>query len=321
MITEKKKPKKLYHVPVMLKECVDELIKIPTEGWIIDGTYGDGGHSRAIFDEILPKYPKLGLISIDWDFSGYDAKKTHEGEYPTELDDLDHKDRWVIAKDNFVNVVNVVKKSSDITDIKPQIAGMLLDLGISSRQYVQKERGFSFKGNTRADMRMNKELYAVAAYDLLNNLPYKGMKRMFMALVGMPEFMAAALSKEIILRREEHQFGNRDDIARLNDIAYKVKPIRKNSQGRIHPATLLFLALRIAVNTELQNIQEVLPNAYSIATRGTKFLIMTYHSSEEDVVESFLSNKGIKASYILPSPKEIRKNPRSRSAKLYVFQS
>lgn len=312
--------KKIYHKPVLLQETLDEIAVAPKQGWIVDGTFGDGGHSSAIFEKRVSAFDANRLLSIDWDFSGLEAFQTQGKSAPTLLESADSNSKWIIAKDNFAHLQQILESISKVTGYGNSIAAMLLDLGISSRQLVQKQRGFSFTGSGKADMRMSPDLYAVAAYDLLNLLTYKKMSSLFRDTVGMPGPLAAKLTHEILNARAEKAFGNTNDIKRLTDIAYKVVPIRANSKGRIHPATLLFLALRIAVNTELRNLQEVLPVAFSHLMPGGVLLVMTYHSAEEQVVNHFLQTVRAKAEIILPSAKEIRVNPRARSAKLYTIK-
>jgi len=313
-------PKKLYHVPVLLQETLDEIALAPKEGWIVDCTFGDGGHSSAIFEKRISAYNVNKLLSIDCDLSGYEAMKTHGRPVPTLLDEAMEKTNWILANDNFSHLGAIVKSVAQKTGYTSKIAAVLLDLGISSRQLVQKQRGFSFMGNGKADMRMSPEIYAIAAYDLLNLLPYTKMTKMFRETVGMPGPLSAKLTRELLAAREQKSFGHSDDISRLTDIAHRVVPIRAHSQGRIHPATLLFLALRIAVNTELQNLREVLPVAFNLLVEGGVLLIMTYHSGEEEVTQAFIQEQKTKAEIIIPSAREIRKNPRARSAKLFIIK-
>jgi len=313
-------PKKLYHHPVLLQETLEELAVAPKEGWIVDGTFGDGGHSSAIFEQRVDAYKANRLLSIDWDLSGYEALKSHKQPLPTELSKATTESTWVLVSDNFSHLKSILRDVSVKTAYGDKIAVLLLDLGISSRQLVQKQRGFSFTGSGKADMRMNPDMYAIAAYDLLNLLPYTKLTQLFRNTVGMPGPLGAKLTREIIAARYEKQFGHTDDIERLNTIAYNVVPIRANSRGRIHPATLLFLALRIAVNTELQNLQEILPVALEKLVQGGVMLVMTYHSGEEKVVTQFTTTNALKAEVISPSPRGIRGNPRARSAKLYVIK-
>lgn len=319
METAVAKTKKLYHDPVLLQEVLDEVANAPQVGWIVDGTFGDGGHSKRIYAERVKKFGLNKLLSIDWDFSGFDALSS----YNIDLPEVDAKNfngkNWVLVKDNFAHIKQILREISNISTEDGKIAILLLDLGISSRQYVQKQRGFSFTGYGKVDMRMNPQMYQVAAYDLLNILPYTKLAQLFKNTVGMPPFMAAKLTKEIIAARTFKKFGNTDDIKRLNDIAYQVSPIRSSSRGKIHPSTLLFLALRIAVNTELSNLQEVLPDALHLLVSGGKLLVMTYHSGEEQVVNAFIAANKVKAEVIAPTPAEIRKNPRARSAKLFII--
>jgi 16S rRNA (cytosine1402-N4)-methyltransferase len=299
-----------------LQEVLDEIASSPKEGWIVDGTFGDGGHSKRIFADRVKKFGINKLLSIDWDFSGFDALSSHPIDLPEVTPEKFNDARWVLVKNNFAHLSDILR---EVDTEKIGMSAMLLDLGISSRQYVQKQRGFSFTGYGKVDMRMNTEMYAIKAYDLLNLLPYTKLAQLFRNTVGMPPFMAARLAKEIIMEREHRAFGSSDDIQRLNTIAFNISPIRNQSKGKLHPATLLFLALRIAVNTELSNLQEVLPVAYNLLVPQGKLLVMTYHSGEEQVVNAFVQTLPYKVEVISPTPSEIRKNARARSAKLYII--
>lgn len=313
---EKTAPKKLYHRPVMLPEVLNAFAALP-EGWVVDGTFGDGGHSKEIYSHLHESHR---LISVDWDFSGYTAFLTQEGPKPEKLDDAKKNSEWIIVKDNFAHIDSILKEvARKLGNKEIKFAGILLDLGISSRQFVQKQRGFSFTGHGKADMRMDPETYSVAAYDLLNALSYKKLSQLFQQTVGMNQVMAAKVAHEIVEVRETKLFGNTDDIQRLNEIAYKTVPIRGSSKGRIHPATLLFLALRVAVNSELQNLQEVLPAALSLLVPGGKIAVMSYHSAEEQIIQRFLTENKISAEVLLPSASEVKSNPRARSAKLFII--
>jgi len=313
-------PKKLYHTPVLLQEVLEEVASAPKEGWIVDTTFGDGGHSRAMYAQRVAQYGLNRLLSIDWDLSGFRALATHTAELPVLMVEASAESKWVLAEDNFAHLDSILKTVAQKTGYGDKIAAILFDLGISSRQLVQKQRGFSFTGMGKADMRMNPEVYAIAAYDLLNLLPYTKLTKMFRETVGMPGPLGAKLARELLAARETKLFGHADDISRLSDIAHKVVPIRAGSRGRIHPATLLFLALRIAVNTELQNLREVLPVAHSHLVAKGVMLVMTYHSGEEEVVSAFIAEHNVKAEIIVPSAREIRKNPRARSAKLFIIK-
>lgn len=312
-------PKRIYHQPVMLREVLEEIAVVPSEGWIVDGTFGDGGHSKEIYEKRIEQYKKNKLLSIDWDFSGYEAFMTYPGPKPTLLEKATDQDTWILVKDNFAHLKSLAKEVQEKAGKPFVLAGLLLDLGISSRQYVQKHRGFSFSGEGKADMRMNPEMYAIAAYDLLNVLGYRKLTQLFEENVGMNHMLAAKLAHELVEEKTRKAFGNRDDVERLNAIAYKTMPIRPGSQGKIHPATLLFLALRIAVNTELQNLRDILPEALALSTKGTKLLLMSYHSNEEELIAEFAAKNKLRAEVLLPSRTEITKNPRSRSCKLTII--
>lgn len=127
------------------------------------------------------------------------------------------------------------------------------------------------------------------------------------------------MAKAIVSARDAQRFGNSNDVKRINAIASKIIPIRKGAVGRLHPATLVFLALRIAVNTELQNLVEALPAATDLIASHGKMLVMTYHSAEEKIVQNFVKENFLSVKKYLPTKNEVARNPRARSAKLFVI--
>lgn len=318
-------PQKPIHRPVMLGKVLLECEALfKNHGVYVDCTMGDGGHSHAIFKEFVEDNDNQTLLSLDWDKESYKFVSTFFKEKPSELK-LDSnsnpsKNNWYYCRVSFAKVGIALDKLKRTAKLKTPFAKMILfDLGISSRQIAQKDRGFSFTGKGKIDMRMDPETYAIAAYDLLNSLSVAKLTTMFIATVGIKKQTARMLAQEIIAARSRKPFGNSDDVTRINGITSRIVPIRKGAIGRLHPSTLVFLALRIAVNTELFNLYEVLPVAKNFLAEGGKILVMTYHSSEEKIVDKFVKMAHMTVKKYLPSKNEIAGNPRARSAKLFVL--
>ncbi len=325
----KQKNKKI-HVPVLLGHVLKRVKKKNKSSvFFVDCTLGDGGHSVKLLKEI----PGTQVLSLDWDIHSIDfiANFYKDLEFNlfefnvgngklTGLNQIAENRNWNIVKSNFVFIDKIVQllSKSGIVPERPDF--ILLDLGISSRQLAEKERGFSFMGEGVADMRMDATLKNVKASDLLNVLSRRQLRNLFVKTVGMNKTTALRLAEKIEDARLKRKFGNENDIKRLKHIAYEIMPIRSGATGRLHPATLLFLALRIAVNTELQNLLDVLPIAYSLLDTGGELLVIGYHSSEFDIIERFVEEKNLNAELIKPSNTEITINPRARSAKLFVIK-
>ena len=322
---------KAVHKPVLLTQVKKQIESLSERSRFVDATLGDGGHSLMFLENFTPEF----LLSIDWDLQSIrfvlssqlpKAKNLGYHVILAEYDPIakrlieDHKDsgaegsgkRWYIVHSNFVYLDKILEnlgvKNVDV---------VLFDLGVSSRQLEAKKRGFSFKDKGTLDMRMDPQTQQVKAYDLLNFLSQKELVRLFVETVKMPKSFASKLAEEIVALREERPFGDKDDIRRLNSIAYKIVPVRRGSRGRLHPATLVFLALRIAVNTELSNLSQALPIAFKVLNPGGLLIVIGFHSGEFDILDRFVADKNYKI--IVPSLREVAANPRSRSAKMYVI--
>ncbi len=318
---------KKIHKPVMLEQILQALKKNDGFGTIIDATLGDGGHSFAIYKQVEPKV----LISLDLDNSAIEfvskfykdfVHAKYEFNYGTSSleneiiinGNNNLKTKWDIVHANFAYIYKIVKALNiDSVD------AVLWDLGVSSRQLETKERGFSFNSRAILDMRMDKKNNQVPAYTLLNVLSKKELTKLFVTNVHMYKEMALLLAEEIVKERKQKPFGDKQDIKRLVNIAYTIRPLRKGAQGRLHPATLVFLALRMAVNSELRNLQESLESSLPLLSKNGMFLIITFHSVEQELVENFCQKNNLSRSLLLPSKKEIKTNPRARSAKLNVI--
>ncbi len=289
--------KNFYHLPVMLNE-IDQYLITKDTGYYADCTFGGGGHSLYL----LNKYKNINIIAFDQDTDS--LKRFNENP---ELQKF--KDRIIFCHDNFRNI----KKNLQKLNI-PKINGLLADLGVSSKQLDDKTRGFSFNSDDFLDMRMNKE-QDLTAYEVVNTFSIEKMQDIFF------KYGEESFSKQIAQKIvEERVKGNIKTCNQLKEIVCKVKW----TKGKINPATKIFQALRIYVNDELGSLQEMLNFIPDVLDNGARATILTYHSLEDRIVkQSFKENKSLKIinkKVIIATEQEVKKNPRSRSAKLRVVE-
>ncbi|WP_281950958.1 16S rRNA (cytosine(1402)-N(4))-methyltransferase RsmH [Nitrosophilus kaiyonis] len=299
------------HIPVLLNEVVD-VFKDIKDGYIIDCTLGYGGHSEAI----LKSNPNVKIIGIDQDIEAIEFSKKRLESF---------KDRVKIVKGRFSQKIEELIK-------KYEIKGILADLGVSSLQLDKKERGFSFDSET-LDMRMDKES-SLSAYDVVNFYPKEKLEFIFKEYGEIRNYKKIA---DIIVKyREKNKITSPKELVKILE-----KYLPKNK--KIHPATLVFQAIRIEVNQELKELENLLDILEKFRPSNAKVAIITFHSLEDRIVKNRFRNwaKGcICPSYaikcecggnneigkiltkkpIVATQEEILKNPRSRSAKLRVFQ-
>lgn len=270
------------HIPVLLNESIDALKVEPGKRYI-DATFGAGGHTKEIL--------KRGGEVLSIEFDPKMIKRFGESLEGAR-----------VVEGNFVNIDKIAKENGF-----HDVDGVLFDLGISSVHLDSDERGFSFKNeDAPLDMRLSPEFQGVTAADLLNSLPKSALAQMFE--FGMNRHKALDLSSKIIKEREEKKF---ETVGDLLDI------VGRERRGKIHSGTKAFMALRIAVNSELANLSEALPKAYGLLKSGGVLAVITFHSGEDRVVKEFKKDL---QELILPSDEEISENPRSRSAKLRIIK-
>lgn len=288
---------KKIHIPVLLKETIDSL-SIKPNGFYIDCTLGDGGHSIEILKELNDEGL---LLSIDQDQHAIDFVKEY---YKDSL-----KENWVIEKSNFSKIAEIVKKYKRTPD------GILMDLGLSSRQLEDSfNRGFSYQQESEPlDMRMDEEL-GVKAKDLLVVLPEKELTKLFF-MYGEEKY-ARRIAKEI-----KENITNINTVGDLTGLVYRVVPAAHQSSK--NPSRRVFQALRIAVNDELDSLKIGLDRSFEILNSNGRLSLITFHSLEDRIVKDFFNNivdsgRGVLlySDVIAPTDIEIEKNPRSASAKL-----
>lgn len=292
-----------YHEPVLLNETLDFLKVVPGEKYI-DCTLGDAGHTVEIL--------KLGGFVLGLD---YNQESLQRAQQRIESEHLQENFTGVLANFRDVEDIAVTKKFTDVS-------GILFDLGYSSTQ-LEDALGLAFKQDQPLDMRLDKTL-GVTAADLLNSLSATELTRMFREYGE--ETRAKIFAEVIVNYRNLKKLESTKELADL--IASTVSP----GYDRIHPATRVFQALRIVVNDELENFKISLPRAARLLKLpGGRMLTISFHSLEDRMAKRFgqVRPKDNNVNYtmelitkkpILPSDEEIRRNKRSRSAKLRVFE-
>jgi len=299
------------HTPVLLQEVLEGLAVRPG-GWYVDCTVGLGGHSRAILEASSPGGRLLGL----------DADPQTLGQARLRLSEFGSRARLVCG--NFSELAQIAQENGVL-----QANGILMDLGLSSWQLADADRGFSFQQDGAVDMRFNPDKGDSAA-DLLNTLPESELAELIWKYGEEPE--SRRVARAIVAARPIH---------RTSELAEVVAgAIRK--RGKIHPATRTFQALRIAVNRELESLEEALPQAAQLLAPGARLAVISFHSLEDRIVKTFFRNESrdcicppglpgcvcnhraivwmVSKKPITPGPREIAANPRARSAKLRIVE-
>jgi len=305
---------KFKHVPVMLNEVLEGL-NIKEDGIYVDGTLGGAGHST----EIVKRLSTGKLIGIDQDENA--IKKSKEVL-------ADYSDRTIIVKENFKNIKNVLNTLGI-----NKVDGILLDLGVSSHQLDEEERGFSYNKDAPLDMRMDRG-NAFSAWDVVNKYSEKELEKIIWDFGE--EKWAKRIAKFIVEERREAPI---DTTFELVSVIKKAIPKKVRSQGG-HPARKTFQAIRIEVNQELDILKNSILNANEVLNESGRLCIITFHSLEDRIVKDtfkYLNKdcicppefpvctcnkkrelKILTRKPIIPSEEEIETNPRSRSAKLRI---
>jgi len=302
-----------YHQPVMVKEVIDSLI-VSRAGVYVDGTVGGAGHSYAIL-----KQTDALLIGIDCDDEALRFAEKRLQEFGS---------RKILLKENFVNLDHILK-SLNIE----KVDGVLLDLGVSSRQLDASERGFSFSQQAPLDMRMDRSM-TLSAYDIVNSFAQNELEKII-RFYG-EEKMASRIARAISKKRQESPIATTTQLAA---IVASCMPAGTRWR-KIHPATRTFQAIRIAVNHELDNIKPAMHAAVDVLKTGGRLCMISFHSLEDRIVKNEIRSlegrcvcppdspfcvcqrdaklKNLTKKAIMPSGEEIASNPRARSAKLRV---
>ena len=296
-----------YHVPVMLRECMDGL-RICPSGIYVDVTFGGGGHSR----EILRSLNEEGRLY------GFDQDRAAERNIPADP-------RFVFVRGNFRYLRNFMRYYG----VCGEVDGVLADLGVSSHHLDDKERGFSFRFDGALDMRMNAREGRTAA-DIVNEYPEEALADVFF-LYGELK-MARKLASVLVRARGERR------IETIGDLLEVLSPFTGKDKEKKFLAQV-FQALRIEVNDEMRALREMLEATLRVLRPGGRLVVITYHSLEDRLVKNFLRAGNFEGKserdffgntsspfrlvnnkVIVPSDEEVERNPRSRSAKLRIAE-
>jgi len=268
-------------------------------GRYIDATLGNGGHTL----EILKKGGQVLGIDLDPKMIAIADKRLKESG----------NSGYKLVNGNFTEIDKIANENN-----WNPVEGILLDLGVTNLHLKDLERGFSFGNETaELDIRLNPEAQGVKGSDLLNVLREDQLRELFE--VTLESGAAKWISGRVIHARSEKT------IATVGDMLEICKDLKTGKTG-LNEATLPFLALRIAVNSELANLEEVLPKAFDLLAKGGRLVVISFHSGEDAIVKNFFKekdkegNKIINFKLVLASSEEIEINRRARSAKMRILE-
>lgn len=293
----------VYHIPALLNESIDGLVTKP-DGAYVDVTFGGGGHSRAIMERLSPEGR---LVGMDQDMDAW-ANRLHD-------------DRFAFAHGNFAYIKNFLRYYGF-----SGVDGILADLGVSFHHFDAVDRGFTFRADAPLDMRMNRSA-SFTASELLNTYSEERLANV-LYLYGelrQSRSLAAAIAKARPL----------STTGQLVDV---VRPMIKPSQEK-KELSMVFQALRIEVNGELNALRRLLQQSLEVLNPGGRLVIITYHSLEDRMVKNFMRSGNVEGKQekdfygrvitpwrvvnnkvIVPTAEEVERNPRSRSAKLRIAE-
>lgn len=305
------------HETVMLDEVIQGL-NIKSDGIYVDGTLGGGGHS----EEICKKLDKSGLlIGIDKDKDALVASGKRLEKYSC---------RKIFIQSNYSEIKNVLK------DLKLSgVDGAILDLGVSSFQLDNAQRGFSYMRNAPLDMRMNQDDH-FTAYDVINGYSEKELSRVI-AKYG-EERWHSRIAEFIVKERKKEDIKTTEQLVNVIKAAIPAKARREGP----HPAKRTFQAIRIEVNEELSRLKKAVGEFCEVLNEGGRFCVISFHSLEDRIVKETFNEKSnpctcpkefpicvcgkvaeikkITRKPMTPSREELENNPRSRSSKLRIIE-
>ncbi len=297
------------HVTVLLKEAVEGLFpdpKSPKSGGVyVDGTLGAGGHT----EEICRVAPKSTIIGIDADADAIERAKARLAGMSCNL----------ITSNNFNDKISEILEENNIDEVD----GVILDLGMSSDQLDRSGRGFSFLRDEPLKMTMQNEISEndLDAYKIVNNFNEEQLATIIFGYGE--EKYSRRIARGIVEARIESPI---ETTAHLAQIIKKSVPFHYRN-GRTHPATKTFQALRISVNDEIERLEIALEKSFQKLKVGGRLSVISFHSLEDRIVKRFAKSKSqenhakiITKKPVIPTEQEIKENPRSRSAKLRIIE-
>lgn len=304
------------HISVLLKECIDNL-KIKPDGIYLDGTLGLGGHSY----EIASRLGSGRLICIDRDETAIERAGRRLESF---------RDRITFIHGNFSDAASIIDSLR-----LDGVDGMLFDLGVSSPQLDEAQRGFSYMNDAPLDMRMDASA-ALTAYEIVNTWSAERLNRILWDYGE--ERYARRISAAILAAREKAPVSTTLQLVDVIKSAMPAAALREKQ----HPAKRSFQAIRIAVNDELGEVETMMKTAPDKLNKGGRLCVISFHSLEDRIVKNGIAArengctcpreapvctcgfvrtlKSVSRKPILPSEDEIERNPRSRSAKLRVAE-
>lgn len=318
------------HIPVMLGEVLEALFPALLKNGsnlasterrklFVDGTLGGGGHSREIIKKLTPKDQWIG-VDQDTAILKRTTQQLEDWALNTFQQPLNSKGHTLQA--NFSELKHVLQNRTDKQQ-SPITGGLLLDLGVSSFQLDTGERGFSFRKEAPLDMRMSIH-NKLTATEVIASYSEADLIRIFSDYGE--ERMSKTLAKEIVAHRKHTSIQTTTQLAELIKQTYD--RILKRKHYRIHPATCVFQALRIEVNQELTHLETLLDSLPQLLAPQARAAIISFHSLEDRIVKHRF--RTLKKEYgfniltkkpMLPTEEEIKRNPRSRSAKLRIIEA
>jgi len=303
-----------YHIPVLYYETLDNLVKNP-DGIYIDCTLGGGSHSEGILERLSDKGL---LISIDQDTNAIEYSKKRLEKFGS---------KWKVFKGNFENIDTIAYMAG-----VDKVDGILMDIGVSSKQLDDPERGFSYRYDVKLDMRMNTD-QKISAYDVVNTYSEEQLSKIIFEYGE--ERHARKIAKLIVEERKSSPIEKTSDLIALIKRAY---PERASK----HPAKKTFQAIRIEVNRELEVLENAMSKAVELLKVGGRLAIITFHSLEDRIVKNKFKDLatackcpkdipicvcgGVKKfeiitkKPIIPIDDELKNNNRAHSSKLRILE-
>ncbi len=306
------------HIPIMVEEIIRELQLTP-DALILDATVGGGGHTQAFLDATAPTGKVLGM---DWDAQALKR---------TEKKLAQNKKRYILQQGNYRDAQEIMHRPEVVEFLAEaphtyesglnSFSAILLDLGLSYDQLKDQSRGFGIQTEGSLDMRFSDQ-ESLTAREIVNTWSEDDLTHIFKTYGE--ERHAARVAKLIVASRKLMPLNS---VAELVDVV--IRGVGSRGRSRIHPATRVFQALRIATNHELENVEHGIPALFPLLKSGGRMAVLTFHSLEDRLVKHMFKDYAkqedpliriITKKVIKPTREECIRNPASRSAKLRIIE-